>query len=483
MKLIFAFPAFLLFTNVYSQHRNDSLKLLTPKALNMVLNKALGNVASGQESGTALANHAAFDPSNSTFLVNGYVPVFYKGDTAKKLSFLNFKISGGLENGNITTLFQDTKLNSDVNIDLKYNFSVGWKGISYLRSERIKLHTQQAVFDAKKAMDSIKIRKSYDTGVLALKINSFSWDIAVQRNKQQLLNQLIDSAKARALRFSMPNLLPDSLKFYSDSVISLLSGINKVNDDIFEKTFKRDSLQKIYNAAGPLDTFAFQANKELYEQKKLELALAAKLTTLHFGWISAGFVLNKKTYFTFTETAPFADQIAKKDLEAFNLNIEYNYYYQSFARNHIFYLNAGVLKRKYNNLEELSTTGIEQERAIVNGDTKRTIKKKYDAYTSPVEEFKSVLLYTNLYYFIGKRSPLGFHLFPEIDIRETKKNPAGLGIGAVLALKDEKKDKSILNIEAYIKFRDIGNTLDTEDKFYQRMQIGARVGIPIKLIL
>lgn len=466
--------------------QTDSAKLLTPKVLNLVLNKALGNVASGQETGTSLANHAAFDPSAGSFLLNGYVPIFYNNDSsAKRISFLNFKIAAGLIDGTAAKLFENTKLNSDVSIDLKYNFSLGWKGISYLGSEKIKLHTQLAILDAQKKSDSIKILANYDSATLLTKIRSINWSITVLENNRDTLKKKLDSVLVKTSLFlgSPPAL--DSLKLYADSASKLITALDKAKNDITESTFKRDSIQQVIKNNNVLATLQNRENNKAYAQKKSDQALTTKLTSIHFGWFTTGFALNKKTYFTFTDTATFDNQIVKGELDAFNISLEYNYYKQWFDRNRILYLNTGLIKRKYNNLTEFSTTTVNQTRTITNaaGDIQRTITKKYDAYTDPVEEFRSVLVYANVYYFIGKRAPLGFHLFPEIDFRSNKKNPINVGIGGILALKDEKKEKNILNVEAYLKFKDVGNALDSEDKFHKRIQIGIRVGLPIKLII
>lgn len=479
-----------LFLFIYSsstaQRNNTTPKLLSPKALNLVLNKALGNVASGQETGTSLANHAAFDPSSGSFLLNGYVPIYYNNDSsAKRMSFLNFKIAGGLIDGNAVSLFENKKLNSDVSVDMKYNFSFGRRGITYLRSERIKLHTQIAILDAQRLADSTKIANNYNTAALVAKDSSFKWSITVLQNNRDTIQKALDSVLAKASKFSGPPLILDSLNLYADSASKLITALDKVKNDITESVFKRDSTQQLLRNNIVLATQLNRENIKSYTQKVLDQSVNVKLTSLHFGWFSAGIALNKKTYFTFTDTAAFDKQIVKSELEAFNFSLEYNYYKQWFDRNRILYLNGGLLKRKYNNLPGLSTTTVNQAQTITNaaGDIQRTITKKYDAYTDPVEEFQSVLLYANVYYFIGKRAPLGFHFFPEVDFQSNKKSLLNIGIGGILALKDEKKDKNILNIETYLKFKDVGNALGSEEKFSKRIQIGIRVGLPIKLII
>jgi hypothetical protein len=492
--ILSCFLLLLFYNNANSQSRRDSInlkrdsaKLLTPKALNLVLNKALGNVASGQETGTSLANHAAFDPSAGSFLLNGYVPIFYNNDSAaKRISFLNFKIAAGLINGNAAKLFENTKLNSDVSIDLKYNFSLGWRGISYIETEKIKLHTQLAILETQRKSDSNKVLVSYDSATLLTKIWSFDWSITVLKSNRETIQKKLDSVMAKASGFSGPPQVLDSLnKLYADSASKLIAALDKVKNDISDSEFKKDSIQQVVKNNVTLAKARNRESEKIYAQRKNDLILAAKLTSIHFGWFSAGFVLNKKTYFNFTDTAAFDNQIVKGELDAFNISLEYNYYHQWIDRNRILYLNAGLITRKYNNLTELTTTTVNQTRTITNtaGDIQRTITKKYDAYTEPVEEFRSVLLYANVYYFIGKRAPLGFHLFPEVDFQSNKKNPMNIGIGGILALKDEKKDKNILNIEAYLKFKDVGNALDSEDKFYKRILVGIRVGLPIKLII
>ncbi|MDX2046142.1 MAG: hypothetical protein SFU87_05120 [Chitinophagaceae bacterium] len=477
----FLFPSHILLSQEKENDKKKSEGLLSPKTFNYVFNKSFSKFATGQENSTPLSNFASFDPSNSRFLLNGFIPL--KDSASKKPTFLSFKISGGLINGSATTLFSDKKLNTDVSIDLKYHFFFRpfSKQITYFTDEKYIL--KDKVEDI--AKDSVKQKTKFDLSLnenwIQKQKESINWQIETVKIEYEKISRKYEEVKNKIIAFKkLTPILHDSVKYYSDSSASLLIKIaEKINERV-NLSSRHDSLSAINERKERL-TEEFKENlKKVSASKRLAAELEAKINSIRYSWLSVILSLNKRKYYTYYDSLPFKDRLQKNTLDAFNIGIEWNFFSQGILLKKAHYLNFGVVKRRFNNLDELSATDIEQEIKNISNDTTRKIVKKYSAFTDIVNDFRSWLIYSNYYFFFGKSLKTGIHLFPELELRVNQKNRINSGFGFIVALNDEKKEKNTLNIETYIKFLDITNQQQAKDKFYERLEIGIRVGLPIK---
>lgn len=114
-------------------------------------------------------------------------------------------------------------------------------------------------------------------------------------------------------------------------------------------------------------------------------------------------------------------------------------------------------------------------------DTTRTVTKKYNAYTDPITDTEAWKFYANFYYLFGTR-PFGFHIYPEINFQDDKLTLVHLGLGYVVSFMNTKKDQPTVNAEAYVKFQDVFNQLQSDKKnFWNRNEIGINFSFPINL--
>ncbi len=504
-KLIaYAFSILTCMSGISQKKAVQDTQLLSPKAFNIFFNKLFSQLATGQSHSADLANHAAADLTNGMFQVNGFMPILYKDDTAaNKISFLSFRFKGGLINENATLLFADKKLNSDVGLDLKYHFKSSNEGITYLRNEKRKVWDlkDQLVLQNEKAVYKVRLQHldkwldnqilNYDRQIVAIKSKYEKTELEFMEIATRLdaINNTSDSFRTVLRVLPGDSLrIKDSLSRYRDSLMIFIDSSDKVIkklDNIrnirFDIEAKKDSIYFLKTKRIKTADLLTKSLADDMEKKILQAELNAKILTARISWFTIAVSLNNRAYFTFYDSLPFENQIKRNELLSLNVGLEWNYYWQEIKSNKSHYFNIGIQKRRFNDLEDYSTTDVEQERNIVVGDTKKKILKKYKAYTDIIQDFRSWLIYTNYYFTFGEKSVTGFHFFPELDIRGNNTNRLNLGIGAVASFKDEKKDKSIINLEAYCKFLDVSNQKKTDDNFYQRVEIGVRLGVPIKL--
>lgn len=474
--LIFAL-IFALSNHITGQTRPG--RLLSDTAFNVLLNKSISKFLTGQQN--TIANFASFDPSNSKFLLNGVLSL--KDSTKRNMNLLSFSIAGGLIDGNATTLFSDKKLNTDVNIDLKFHIVSNWnKRIHFFRTEREKKETKFKAIRQDSVLGRQKFELSISEPWLQKQREALQWKFETIRNEYSELEQKYSIVRDSITNIrATPNPNQIRLKYFSDSAQSLVKKINAKFNERFACQSQIDSLNLIDSTT--INRLEREFNRQIQKttnEKLLNAELEAKVNALQYSWFSilAGF--NRRKYYTYYSTLPFSNRLTKNSLDGFNVGLEWNYLFQGYLIQRTHYFNVGFVNRRYNNLDDLSTTEVEQEIKNSSTDTTRKITKKYASFTDPVENFRSWFLYSNYYLFWGKSYKTGIHIFPEYEIRNNGTNLFNTGFGFIVSLKDEKKDKNILNIETYTRFLDIGNQLKTEDKFYERLEIGIRVGLPIK---
>jgi hypothetical protein len=72
------------------------------------------------------------------------------------------------------------------------------------------------------------------------------------------------------------------------------------------------------------------------------------------------------------------------------------------------------------------------------------------------------------------------HLGPEATIKDNSRPLYNTTVGFLMLFKKEKEENSIVNAELYYSFKDMFDYSDSDDKFFERNEIGLRFSIPIQ---
>jgi hypothetical protein len=463
---------------------------ISNNAFTKLLNRSFSQVAVGPTNGSNLSNYASFEPVNGAFAFNGFSPIFAGKDTSKRMSFVNFSIKGNINGANVGALFSNSKLNSSVSVNLKYHFALHKPVITYDEKDKYSAD------EGKSKFRDIEIAQleQLNRGLIDLdyKLQAHAWKIQALEKKISKDENALTVLRKTTAGIAASN--PDSAVYnkLADSCLSNYQKIQKLYVELAGQRSKRDSLKRlqvwisspphIKDAADGHVRYFINDISNAIRDKRVELEVNNKLSNIQFGWMSLNVQFNKQKYYTYDQALPFNVQINESTLNAFNVGLTYNFYKQNLDNNYCFYFNVGINRLKTSNVEDLTPIDVSDEKEVIEAPTKRKSVTKYNAFTSPVEAFKAWQLYVNLYYLFGKQNVSGLHFFPEVNFRSTNNNVLNLGVGYVVSFKD-KKDKSIINAEAYVKFSDVGNSLQQEMRFYKRNEIGVSFGIPFNAII
>lgn len=224
---------------------------------------------------------------------------------------------------------------------------------------------------------------------------------------------------------------------------------------------------------------------DLYKQKILQVELSTKIYQFSQNWFTVLGSLSNRTYYTYFDSLPFDQQISQHKLLAYSVGLQYNMYWQnlSIAKNkRVDYLNVGLLRVKTDNTGDLSTTSIEQAQTSVSGNTTREISTNYCSYTSRVQTFREWNIYANFYHLFGPKIFSGFHIYPDLEIRDNQMTLLNAGAGYIVSLPAQKSGNPLVNLEVYVRFTDLTNALKASDVSYQRYTIGVTAGLPFNFL-
>lgn len=467
----------------------DTGSFLSPRNFSRTLNKLFGSVAVGADGGSGLSNNATFDPANGKFAFNGFGQLSSK-DSAGWPVFMNLNINAGLQGSSVGELFNNSKLNTNVAVKLKIHVGTRRKSIFFFNEEKQALNNKR---------DSIFKESLYQLSLESIRINNIQVAIDRAVAKEKIINNKITSREVTRIRYAkllaslnlVSNPDMDSLALYTDTLAKITNAqdtlraeLNKTGQSLV--ALRRDSALMVPSKKGHskyVRLKMYLAEKNLNNQIDT-VELKATINAASFRWLTFNIGFSRQKYYTYDVTKAFDDRIDKQLLDAVDLGIFYNYFRQNFLEDRIFYGNIGISRVKDNNTADLSTTDISQETATSNGTgVTRKVTDKYSAYTDTIVEYKSWKVNANLYYLFGKRDKSGIHVFPEFEIRNGLDNVWNGGIGYIFSFKDKKDTKTLINLEAYIKFIDIGNVRRDASFFYNRNSIGVSVGLPFNFIL
>jgi hypothetical protein len=415
-----------------------------PDMFRKVLNQQFGSLITGQ-SKNLLGNFASVDITNPAV-------AFAANAISKNGSVFSMKASGGISDG-LYSIFNNSSLNTDVSLDLQYNF--------------MDLSKQVLMYNADTG-------RSYKLKVSRIK---YDWEEAFITlfNKREEAELRQKEAKLRLAIDSMQKIV-DSLK---------KAGGN--NDAIAELSYnieiKRHMRDSVTQAVGNYTSY-----KTLFRnlQEKTVLQLEALSFTpavmgFSFGWVSIGYKVSNSKFKLFNPASAPASQVADTSFVSHTATFQYSHYSWSPESFKSFFFDAGLSFTYSDNFSSLAKNEITETKNYGASPGERTTTSKYNAYTGNYsKDLKGVKIFADAYWFMFKNNMAALHFNPEWVTASGEKPLANAYTGFLFSFKSSKTDNAIVNAELYYKFLDIFKTSKATYKLFERNDIGIRFTFPIQ---
>ena len=446
------------------------------------INSAFGVIATGQTEAGNLANYGSFEPVNGEFKLNLVGPIG-KFDSGR-IAFFSVSAGGKLIGDNTADLFSNSKLNSGVSLSGKLHVPIHIRGITsvvYSANQEERISKTIDAFTLKQAQKrAFDYVESRDSFVVVQKENLRA-HISILKDSIEKM-----SKKKESIKYEVAD--PKTRMLLSDTVLQIARSMQYMNNDVQNMEVKLIQLESgAARQAFALIKLTDSLARDNFRDS-MEMTLDLKPTTLI--WLSAVGNVGRKKYYTFTDSAPFSEQLKDTTFLTYSFGVELNLLNFSSRKQSLLInkhppahiLSLGLLYLRNNNIDDLSTLELSESRKYSVSDSSHSLSKKYNVYTDTITEYTAGKIYASYYYFFGKTRNYAAHLFPDIEFRSMGKNPLNIGFGLLMAVKN-KKDNAIFNVELYAKWIDVANELQLEEQTtFKRNMIGLNIGVPLNFL-
>jgi hypothetical protein len=359
--------------------------------------------------------------------------------------------NGGTNDG-FFGVFSNSKINSNVGIDFRYNLMLNKaSSLSYYDFELDKLKARQAEADEsyRLKLQAHKHAREVVISRLALLETELS-----EVNRQLGDKTMTPAGKARLeYRLALVNLEKDSL---------LLQEKSFMPDQVADRMLKTQR-DKMRQAA--VESFGYNA--------------------IFMQWLSIGGGLKNNSFkqFDATETT-LTDQIIRRNFTTWNLSAEWNIYSWHHYSRYTWYLQIGAAFDVGDNFGELTKTELTDTYQYGAGSTSRTSTRKFTAYTGNYEtRIIGGKFYLDYYKFLWNNNT-AFHIYPGMVLQKERKTMYNAGLGFLYSFMNarEKSDLPRLHAEFYLEFSDLADNLSTGLTFIKRSEFGLRFAFPIAFL-
>lgn len=365
----------------------------------------------------------------------------------KNGNIVNAKISGGVTDG-IMSVFNNSKLNTNVNFELNYNFLFNKvkKAIVYKKED-----FETFIADSLKAQNEYlleleKINLNIKNNNLIEKNNELK--IKINKNKQELtkLNNELEKDKLK-------------YEIFKDS-LELESNLNMINS--FNRSYEK---LKVGNKRA-----------EAFEKNRLE---NLKIIGIKMAWFTLSYKLKNDNFKLFDSAELYENQIQKINSISHNFKMQFTSVNLNSAYDKSNYFTSSITYSSINNLENLKSFEIEEIKLLSNNsNSERKVNSKTIVYTGDFEEKLNQIKINLEYFHFFSNSRLGLHLFPVSRYVERTKPNYSFGLGIIAPFKNLKSNNSLLNLELYYNFIDIFNSNKSDYDLFERNDIGFRITFP-----
>jgi len=482
---------------------------ISQRTADTIAKKSFSKMVAGTEDIPSIANYISFVPTDGKFTLSGnYFFQVPKHDITNKKRrseyfAVGFNGSGSILGGTVANLLEKGKLNTGVDLGVRFSWRMNTPFVGSLSSESQEMAEKRKslIIERGLKIDSVKNELS----LITMKSKQVELSISEENRKINLV--IADTAK---IMDSIGACKTDSCRLkFTDSLISLrtkiFSGYQKISalrrdsikfHEIYQLTLIKAGTkwrdrtpyqQDLSNRYGLNrigltyeDTLVNKIYKQ-YDDKIYEVESARPVAGIEIDWLSIIANLNRLSYRTYKSVLSFNDALQKNNFNGFNFGIQANFYKfnKPFGKSRLF--NFALTYKKTNNLEDLTTSKLVDETIVLNGSTTRKASTEYNVYTDSVEVYKTVQLPLNYYRFFGKDLNFGWHGFALADWRNNGKNIYDLGAGFIFGLNNASM-KRLFNMELFVTYKDIKKELADEDvTFWKQLQVGLSIAIPFMI--
>ena len=442
VRLLLNAAVTLLVISAYSQDSiNTRIIGLSPTVFKKVLNQQFSNLVTGQ-SKNSIGNFAALDLKENKVSFAGS-SIFNSG------SVLSVTASGAVSDG-LYSIFSNSKINTQVSLDLQYNF---------LALSKKKL---QYDYDTLRQYQSKIDEIEYDYKLKKLSINSRHDSLLLEANKRKANNHIH---------------IIDSLLEISNQSQSRLDSLQ------FEKARTKILLDSIETAILTLPNLGTQIRilRNWRIQQKGNVSFESAVYGFSIGWFSIGYKVTNNSFKLFDSSATFNHQVLDTNFVSHEVSVQYSKYKWTETQYETYFWDLGVAFKYADNFNTLSKKEITETTNYGVNIGDRSITNKYNAYQGTyATNLKQLRFYGDFYYFLFSNNIAAFHVYPEWVVQKNEKPIADFGTGLLIALKDSKTEGSIINAEIYYNFLDIFKTTEKTYKFFERNNVGIRFAFPLK---
>ncbi|MES2776929.1 MAG: hypothetical protein V4722_22320 [Bacteroidota bacterium] len=495
IKILFLCVCNLLpFSFLYAQEqRQDSLAIIDKGELNRLFNNLFGKIVTSNSNTGLVGNYASLDVANASFEAKSTIPISKKGKKVKgrtfeeglnidtsRISYLSILVKGGLTDKNYGAVFSNSSLNAGFELGAQYNFKLKRPKVRFFADELQNFYFRKTMllqaYSAKKLNALQNQSKSFLTKyqyLLQLKKVSNADTIRKKQYQIDLLSKSVDSLGAGILdragmADTLQNLMKESIALRAEEQI-IIAAI--------------DSIKNLTAIAGSITVLDLAKLRETTKSDYDKLFSDISFVKFSLLWFTASANYSRKAFNTFNVNVPFDAQVGKDEFNGHSFGFAVNLLRQDSLKLRTWFFNAGISLNRKNNLASLSTTTIKQTKTVVNatGDSVREISDTYEAYTAAIEKYNTFNVSAHAYYIFGK-TPSGFHLFPSIDFRANRKAICDFTCGYLVSFQNTVKDQPLFNTEIYLRLNDLFNSNNTDDRYYNRNEIGISFTIPFRFL-
>jgi len=490
--LIPIFGSTILFVNSTLAQNSNTI----PKsAFDTLTRQSFSRIVSGSTAAPSFQNYISFNPTDGKFTANGF---FY----LKNRHAISFTASGGLINDNATVLFDGGKINTATDLSIKLHLrldkpsvQVNMRDMIPIRDERFKIEMErdqkkgQLIRNLGAIQFTINDLKSQRNTLVQSGIKLQS-DSSIEKTKWDLCFQINDTICLQSSGKILAKLSDDLKKWMIDITrvrkkidsLTLIATLDQIaSKPVTSLTDPEKALFVIYGLG--YKSFRKRKLDEIEKEyaKKIESLYITKLPNKEISvqYLTILGNTGRLAYRTYDTSQSFNSQIQKKDFIGFSYGLEYNLLRSSDLFKRYTFFNVGLVRKKTNNLADLSTTKVVNQTSTTSGSITRNVTNEYNAYASPVEEFSLWNLYANFYKLVTDDFGSGVHFFIDFQFRDNGKSVYNAGTGYIFGITNTK-DKRVLNVEPFLRFNDISGSIDDKStSLIKRSQIGITFGLPI----
>ena len=420
----------------------------------------------------SLGNYAtvSYSDDKAKITLNGsiYNPFSKKGDADPIRSIATFNVKAATKD-NVSKLFSNKNANNEVTMKLKWSF---------LGSNTLYEQDDQMLCNKLKLYRERLWREYQDMHAYYL------IDTAIHNNRQfdfttksELIKKKVDSLE-KALNTAATDEERRKLKALFDS-----SRLEKL------------VLSKEYTA--------FQQKRPTYDSSKILDSFYTRLldletkhvkwTRFRISWIDIESSMGGEKYTLFSQQEILGKQVVDTNFTRWSVGVTGNVFLSKYAR---FFKHGIFFKWSYTLGNDNSLTGedpkeLSNKTFIDTAGFRREVLEKMKAYDIVYTKKIAHTFSAKLSKYLNEKRNQALSISTSIlleapDLKEFYKFSLGPnltpGIGYFYGFQNKEKDKNAVNVEVFFNFKDLFNVNDKDTKFYERHEIGFKLGVPFNSI-